>query len=184
MEKTKDILGIRKRPFKVIWTLEEDNVLFSMAGKNKKKSWKIISIILKNKTPSQCFYRFFSKKNILIKKDWSTDEDKLIKDYVKIYGKKWDEISKKFSTRTSREIKERYINKLDLCLKTSKFTIEEDHKILSNFFKYGTKWSFISKKILGRTPNMIKSRFYCTLKNKIMINQKNNDFYLEKKNVN
>jgi len=172
-------LNIKKRQFKVNWTQEEENILFSMASPDKKNSWKSISILLSNKTPSQCFYRFHSSKAPVNKKKWNVEEDKIIKDFVKIHGKKWEEIAKLLNLRSSKQIKQRYINKLDENLIRSKFNEEEDQKIISFFMKYGSKWSFISKSFQGRTPEMLKSRFYSALQKRIIFNncQNNNNNY-------
>lgn len=157
----------RKRPFKVNWTQEEDSILFSLAGSNKKKSWKSISILLNNKTPSQCFYRFHSQSSLVAKKNWTYEEDKIIKEFVKSYGKKWEEIAKLLDFRSAKQIKERFINKLDENLIRSKFTADEDQRIICFYAKYGSKWSFIAKRFLGRTPEMLKSRFYSNLQKRI-----------------
>jgi myb proto-oncogene protein len=189
MFKQSNELNIKKRLFKVNWTQEEENILFSMASPDKKNYWKSISILLNNKTPSQCFYRFHSSKAHVNKKKWNLEEDKIVKDFVKSHGKKWEEIAKLLNLRSSKQIKQRYVNKLDENLIRSKFNEEEDEKIISFFMKYGSKWSFISKSFQGRTPEMLKSRFYSALQKRIIFNncQNNNNNYqmeLSKEKVN
>lgn len=169
------ILKLRKRPFKIHWTEEEDRVLFSMAELNKRKSWKSISKMLNNKTPSQCFYRFHAKNSVIIKKNWSKDEDRKINEFIKAYGRKWDELAKILGSRTPKQIKERFLNKLDENLVRSKFASEEDERIISLYLKYGSKWSFISRFFSGRTPDMIKSRFYSSLQKRILCGIEDNN---------
>lgn len=174
----------KKRPFKVNWSEEEDKILCSLAGSDNKKSWKSISILLNNKTPSQCFYRFHSLNSPVLKKNWTTEEDKIIKEFVKTHGKKWDEIAKMLKLRSAKQIKERFLNKLDESLIRSKFTEEEDQRIICFYIKYGSKWSFIAKNFQGRTADMLKSRFYSNLQKRILLgncqnnnnNNYNNDF--------
>lgn len=177
-----NILKIRKRPFKIIWTEEEDRILFSMTNFKKKKSWKTISDMLINKTPSQCFYRFHSKNSIVVNKNWTLEEDIVIKDFVRDHGKKWERLANILNVRTAKQIKDRYKNKLDENLIRSKFSLLEDDKITALFIKYGSKWSYISKFIKGRTPDMIKSRFYSSLQKKIFGDSENfnNEIIMEK----
>jgi len=177
-----NILKIRKRPFKIIWTEEEDRILFSMTNFKKKKSWKTISDMLINKTPSQFFYRFHSKNSIVVNKNWTLEEDIVIKDFVRDHGKKWERLANILNVRTAKQIKDRYKNKLDENLIRSKFSLLEDDKITALFIKYGSKWSYISKFIKGRTPDMIKSRFYSSLQKKIFGDSENfnNEIIMEK----
>lgn len=162
-------LRMKKRPFKVNWSEEEDKILISMACSQNKQSWKSISFLLNNKTPSQCFYRFHSLNSSLNKRIWTIEEDKIIKDYIQIYGKNWEEISSLLKMRSPKQIKERYLNKLDQNLIRSKFTEEEDKKIISYYLKFGSKWSFISKNFERRTAEMLKSRFYSNLQKKLIV---------------
>ncbi len=163
-----NILKVRKRPFKIHWTEEEDRVLFSMAELDKRKSWKSISKMLNNKTPSQCFYRFHAKNSEIIKKNWTKDEDRIINEFIKAKGRKWDELAKTLGSRTAKQVKERFLNKLDENLVRSKFASEEDERIIALYLKYGSKWSFISRFFSGRTPDMIKSRFYSSLQKRVL----------------
>ncbi len=176
-----NIIQIRKRPFKIDWSDEEDKILFSLAESDQRKSWKLISKMLNNKTPSQCFYRFHSKNSALEKKNWTRDEDRFIKEFVKQNGKKWEELAKKLNCRSGKQIRDRYLNKLDDNLIRSKFSNEEDEKIINLYLKYGSKWSYISKFFKGRTPDMIKSRFYSSLQKKIMNNLENYHVEIQEK---
>jgi len=45
--------------------------------------------------------------------------------------------------RTGKQIRERYVNKLDPNIKLDKWTIQEDTIIISKFHEVGTKWSEI-----------------------------------------
>jgi myb proto-oncogene protein len=184
MKENSKIVLVKKRLFKMTWSEEEDRILFSMAELDKKNSWKQISKMLNNKTPSQCFYRFHSKNSLVFKKNWTKDEDKIIKEFIKANGKRWDELVKILSFRTQKQIKERFFNKLDDSLIRSKFSSEEDEKIVSLFLKYGSKWSFMSRFFSGRTPGMIKSRFYSSLQKKIIESENCNKIHFIEDKVN
>jgi len=169
MKKLSILFKTRKRPFKVNWTEEEDKILFSYRCSDKKKSWKAISNLLNNKTPSQCYYRYFRMNSPQSKKKFTLEDDKIIKEFVKSHGRKWQEIANLLKFSSAKQIKERFINKLDESLIHSKFTKEEDQMIISFYMKYGSRWSLISRNFPGRTPNMLKSRFYSNLHKRIAL---------------
>lgn len=170
----------RKRPFKITWTKEEDEILFATVIEAKKNSWKTISKKLNNKTPSQCFYRYHSKNTNLPRRNWTREEDHTISNFVKIKGKNWEELAGMLNSRSSKEVRERYLKRLDESLIRSKFSIDEDNKIVNLYLLHGSKWSFISKFFTGRTADMLKSRFYSSLQKSILknIERVNNSGYL------
>lgn len=63
-------------------------------------------------------------------------------------------------TKNGKQIRERFINKLDPKIKKEEWTEEEDRKILELYSNIGSKWSEISKHLPGRPENKIKNRFY------------------------
>lgn len=63
-------------------------------------------------------------------------------------------------TKTGKQIRERFINKLDPKIKKEDWSDEEDRKIIELFSQIGRKWSEISKFLPGRPENKIKNRFY------------------------
>lgn len=93
-------------------------------------------------------------------KIWSSDEDETIKKLIKKYGKNWKLLSEMLGSKNGKQIRERFINKLDPRIKKEDWSEEEDHKILELYSKIGSKWSEISKYLPGRPENKIKNRFY------------------------
>ena len=73
------------------------------------------------------------------------------------------------TNRTGKQIRDRYLNYLDTNVKKEKFSLEEDKNLRELYLKYGSKWTKISKYIDGRTPEMIKNRFYSFWKSKIHV---------------
>lgn len=63
-------------------------------------------------------------------------------------------------SKNGKQIRERFINKLDPKIKKEEWTEEEDRKILELYSSIGSKWSEISKHLPGRPENKIKNRFY------------------------
>jgi hypothetical protein len=76
--------------------------------------------------------------------------------------------------RTGKQVRERYINKLDPSIKSSSWTAEEDQVILFFYTNYGPCWSHISRYIGNRPENMVKNRFYSHLKRVHKIEEKPN----------
>ena len=82
----------------------------------------------------------------------------------KEHGKNWSEISKFMPHRTGKQIRDRFLNALDDNLNKEKFSQEEDDKIIKLYKSYGNSWCRIAKRLKGRTGDMVKNRFYSSLK--------------------
>ena len=149
-----------------VWSYEEDEILLKFINSSKKNDWKTIASLLKNKKPIQCFYRFRRINPVYSSEKWTQDEDEKILNLINIYGFNWSLISKTLKNRASNKIRERYQNILDPKIKRGNFTITEDLKILKLIIKFGNKWSVISKYFDNRSSNIIKSRYYSSIKNK------------------
>ena len=93
-------------------------------------------------------------------------------DLVRKHGYNWTLIASQIEGRTGKQIRERFINKLDPRINRSKFTEDEDSLILKRWREVGPKWQKISKEFNGRSENMIKNRFYSHLKKKLLPTQK------------
>lgn len=108
-------------------------------------------------------------------KNWSEDEDDMVQKLIKRVGKNWKLISEMLSTKTGKQIRERYINKLDPSIKKQPWTKEEDMMLIKCIKEFGSKWSEISKSLPGRPENMIKNRFYSYIKKNYEIRDKSNE---------
>ena len=154
------------------WSHSEDQILLEKAKIYKEKNWTQVSAFLPGRTPIQCSARYLRIKPGIKKGQWTKEEDDLLIQYVEQYGTKWTEISKKMKNRTGKQIRDRYLNSLQPSINKSHFTEEEDKKILELYAKYGKAWSGIACELPGRTADMVKNRFYCTLK-----------YYIKKENI-
>jgi len=83
---------------------------------------------------------------------------------VNKFGKCWSKISNYLGSRNGKQIRDRFLNVLDPEIKKDKFTDEEDEKLIQLYHQYGTKWSTIVKAFPQRTSDMIKNRFYSSIK--------------------
>ena len=85
--------------------------------------------------------------------------------------------------RTGKQIRDRFINYFDTKYERGKFTKEEDNKIIYYYKIYGNSWAKIAKKIKTRTGDMVKNRFYSSLKNKINNNNNINLLRIKRKRI-
>lgn len=90
---------------------------------------------------------------------------------VSLFGKQWKNISEHFpgtvslnTGRTSKQIRERYLNYLRPNISHEKWTAEEDGELMELVKKYGSQWKIIEKIMTSRSQNQLKNRFYGKLK--------------------
>lgn len=103
-----------------------------------------------------------------VRRSWTKEEDQAILELIQKHGQNWGVISKKIGgTRSGKQIRDRYLNKLDPTINASKWTTEEDEKLLKLFLMEGRKWCQISKSLPGRTETGVKNRFYSKFKHLI-----------------
>ena len=153
------------------WTEEEDKILKEKAIEFNYKNWNSVAEFIPGKNAIQCSSRYRRIRPGLHKGAWKKEEDSMLLSFYEKYGKNWAAISKEMPHRTGKQIRDRFINSLDTRYKRGKFSKEEDKMILKYHKIYGNKWTKIAKKMKTRTGDMIKNRFYSSLK-KGFINNK------------
>jgi hypothetical protein len=153
----KPIFRIRKVK-KNTWLPEEDEMLIKLVLSTSKPKWKKISFILKKKI-YDCVLRYNKITPVIKKGEWTIEEDNQIIEGVNLYGKNFRKIAKTFKDRTSKQVRERYINYLDPLVCRQKFTLDEDLLILKLQSIYGNKWSIIRNHLPHRSADMIKNRY-------------------------
>ena len=129
------------------------------------KNWATVASFIPGRSAIQCSARYKRIQPGLIKGAWTPEEDQELLRLYRYYGKNWSHISKSMPHRTGKQIRDRFLNALDDNLKKDKFTKEEDRKVVKWYKVYGNSWCRIAKKIKGRTGDMVKNRFYSSLKN-------------------
>lgn len=116
---------------------------------------------MNDRNENQCLHRYRRISQFgAHRKIWSPEEDETIRKLMKKVGKNWKLLAEMLGTKTGKQIRERFINKLDPKIKKEDWTDEEDRKIIELFSQIGRKWSEISKFLPGRPENKIKNRFY------------------------
>lgn len=103
--------------------------------------------------------------NVRHNRKFTREEDEKLKNLVKQYGEgSWLRIAEHMEGRNRKQVRERYINFLKKERVVSEFTVEEDALIVQCVHKQGRKWSSIAEKLIGRTPIMVKNRYYTKLR--------------------
>ena len=146
------------------WTKEEDKILLQNVERFNFKNWNLIASYIKGRTAIQCSARYKRIKPGIKKGYWTKEEDIKLKNLYNIFGKNWSKISKLMPERTGKQIRDHFLNSLDENLNKNQFSKEEDLKIISLFKIYGNSWVKIAKKFNGRTGDMVKNRYYSSLK--------------------
>lgn len=100
---------------------------------------------------------------------WTEEEDEQVKIWVNAHGpKEWVKCSKELcSTKSNKQIRERWLYILNPNLKKESWNILEDYILFKLFKIYGSKWYLFPYFISGRTEISIKNRFYNIMRNYI-----------------
>ena len=147
------------------WTKKEDEILLEEAKKNNYRKWKAVAKLIPGKSAIQCASRYHRIRPGINKGQWTNAEDRQLLKFHKIYGNSWSEIAKKMENRTGKQIRDRFLNNFEKSVKKGKFLAQEDKLIIKWHKVFGNSWSKIAEKIEGRTGDMVKNRFYSSLKN-------------------
>ena len=154
------------------WSANEDKILIEKAREFNFKNWASVASFIPGRTAIQCSARYKRIQPGLIKGAWTKEEDELLIDLYNKLGKNWSSISKQMPQRTGKQIRDRFLNTLDNNLDRGKFRQEEDDLIIKWYKVYGNSWSKIAKKLKGRTGDMVKNRFYSSLKSKVNLKKR------------
>ena len=95
--------------FRAITFTYKQDVKLKRYVKEFGENWDLVSKKSKKFTPEQCFNRYQHIKDMkIIKVTFTDEEDKLLKEKVEAYGKRWYIVVKFFSGKTQNDLKNRY----------------------------------------------------------------------------
>jgi hypothetical protein len=153
------------------WTLAQDKQLINLASQSSgRRNWKDIAAQIDHKTPASCYLRYKIINPNIRKGFWTQEEDQLILKGIDLYGKAWKVIAwKLFTNRTSKQIRDRFINYLDPAVDKSKFSVDEDLLLIELQKAYGNQWSKLKQYFPKRSSDALKNRFNSTLRKKIKL---------------
>ncbi|KAI8976937.1 hypothetical protein BDB01DRAFT_802027 [Pilobolus umbonatus] len=142
------------------WTQKEDKDLSDAVKQLGNCNWQQVAATLTDRTGQQCLQRWSKSISPAIKRRrWDSEEDKLLKQAVNIYGAgNWRKVQRLLPGRTDMQCRERYMNILTAVNK-SKMTEEELHQLDQLVREHGSKWSFIASLLPGRTDNFVMKEY-------------------------
>lgn len=156
----------RKVSMEENWSKAEEEKLMNLINIFGARKWKRIAEHFPNRMQIDCYRRYRKLNSTLVKGKWSEDEKLQLLNYTQTYGKNWEIIARLMKTRTSWQIRDKYLKSLDPSLNKQKFSDEEDKTIVKMFKIHGADWLKISACLSNRSPCVIKSRFYSKLRKK------------------
>ena len=135
---------------------------------------------LEQQTDSKYVYSQIDFKNMFIldgcgdddemkKGRWNVDEENKLVRLVLKYNHNWVKIANELGGRSRVQVKDKYRNMTKQKARISKFSGEEDNKIIFFLNKFGRDWLQISEFLVERTPEMIKNRYYSKLRHQVSL---------------
>jgi hypothetical protein len=96
---------------------------------------------------------------------WTHQENNLLIQAVTQLGTaKWMEIAKFVPTRTPKQCRERWFNRLAPWLRKGAFEPWEDEVIRTKQAQLGNRWAVIAQSLVGRSAVAVKNRWYSRLR--------------------
>ncbi|CAJ2649941.1 unnamed protein product [Trifolium pratense] len=107
---------------------------------------------------------------------WTTHEDKILTEYIKLHGEgKWRNLPKRAGLkRCGKSCRLRWLNYLRPDIKRGNISSDEEELIIRLHKLLGNRWSLIAGRLPGRTDNEIKNYWNTNLGKKVKdLNQQN-----------
>ncbi|MED6192991.1 hypothetical protein PIB30_014977 [Stylosanthes scabra] len=117
-----------------------------------------------------------SKSQDLKRGAWTADEDKILRDYIRLHGHgRWRNLPQKAGLkRCGKSCRLRWLNYLRPDIKRGNISSDEDELIIRLHNLLGNRWSLIAGRLPGRTDNEIKNYWNTNLSKRINNNKDHN----------
>ncbi|KAK7702767.1 hypothetical protein SLS57_011205 [Botryosphaeria dothidea] len=147
------------------WSPEEDEILLQqvtlLSSQGKAKDWTAIASAVPGRSNKDCRKRWCNHLvGGLRKGPWDPSEDRRLAIGVKEYGVQWPLVAEEVGTRSADQCAKRWQHSLDPSLDRSKWTEEEEEKLLKAVEKHGRAWKLIQTEYFpGRATNNVKNKY-------------------------
>ncbi|MED6156120.1 hypothetical protein PIB30_011579 [Stylosanthes scabra] len=110
-----------------------------------------------------------SKAQDLKRGAWTADEDKILRDYIRLHGHgRWRNLPQKAGLkRCGKSCRLRWLNYLRPDIKRGNISSDEEELIIRLHNLLGNRWSLIAGRLPGRTDNEIKNYWNTNLSKRI-----------------
>lgn len=155
----------------ILWRQEDVELLKKLVESYKDSAprWNEISDNFSNKTAIDCLSKWQCITNppvIKGKGSWTAEEDAILREKRRLYGRKWAKIAAHLPGRQGKQCRERFVNHLDPELKKGEWTDDEEAILIAMHEIHGNRWANISKQLSGRSDNDVKNHWYSTIQRK------------------
>jgi hypothetical protein len=150
------------------WTAEEDAKLRELV-RHYNQDWAMIATFLPGRNRHQVATRWRQCLNPkLTKGRFTKEEDAVIVEWVTEHGgSDWVGLRDILPHRTTKQCRERWMNRLDPQVLRSPWTPQEDQMIAHLHSLWGPKWSKIAEMLPGRTADGVKNRWNFSIAKRI-----------------
>ncbi|KAJ6539115.1 hypothetical protein B0H19DRAFT_1177200 [Mycena capillaripes] len=144
------------------WSPSEVQTLQKIIKNKSNLNWVEVALELgTNRLPMDCMRQVIDRPRHV----WTAEADKKLMDAVKQYGLAWSLVAKYVAPNvTAGQCSSRFLRTLDPTLRHTKWTAEEDQRLVAAVSGYGTAaWSDVAGVMPGRTNEQCRDRWAGTL---------------------
>uniref|UniRef100_A0A7S4A947 Uncharacterized protein n=1 Tax=Pseudo-nitzschia australis TaxID=44445 RepID=A0A7S4A947_9STRA len=155
-----------------LWPQDDLDLLKKLVENYKDSAprWNEIAANFSNRyTAIDCLTKWQTITNppvIKGKGSWTAEEDAILREKRRQYGRKWAKIAAHLPGRQGKQCRERFVNHLDPELKKGEWTDDEEAILIAMHEHHGNRWANISKQLPGRSDNDVKNHWYSTIQRK------------------